>query len=74
MALNVINLPRIFKLPDGTILQDPNALWAPEEVIKHYCSLYPEITNGSFEKIEKQDHKGVPSVIYTISRNPGKLG
>lgn len=74
MSLQVNSLKRIFKLPDGTELQDPNPALLPEEVIKHYCAIYPEITNGSVEKIEKQDKNGVPVVVYSINRNPGRLG
>ena len=74
MSLQVTTMERVFTLPDKTELKDPNPDLSPDEVIKHYSAIYPDITNGSVEKIERVTRGGKEIVVYTMSRNPGRLG
>lgn len=46
MALNIQNIPRVFK-HKGTTLPDPNPTLSPEEVMAYYSNQYPELTTSN---------------------------
>jgi PRTRC genetic system protein C len=52
MALQVTQLKRKFVLDndgDEKPLSDPSSAMTPQEVLKHYLPIYPELTNARVE-------------------------
>lgn len=49
MALQIKNIARSFTMQvkgKPVVLKDPGAHLTPDEVMKHYTGLYPELTNA----------------------------
>lgn len=72
-VLESVPLKRIFKYEkDGEVitLEDINPLWPEQEIIKFYCSEYPELTNA---KIEKPEDEGM-NRVYNITTTVGTKG
>ena len=70
----VTRLRRIF-LKDGgrakdTQLPDPNPDFTPEEVLKHYISLYPELSNSSISGPEIKNE----TLVFSFKTSVGSKG
>lgn len=73
MALQVTKLIRVFTIKkDGKDVQlsDPDANLTPEQVMKHYIPIYPELTNAVVEGPKVAANKA----NYSITTKAGKLG
>lgn len=74
MALEVLNLKRVFSIDKGSgkviQLADPNPDLTPEEVMKFHSSKYPELTNAKVEGPKVANN----SATYTFTTKAGKLG
>lgn len=74
MALEIQNLPRVFKFNEDDdekpSLPDPNPLFSAEEVMSFYSSSYPELTTARVVGPSIQDGKAV----YSFATNYGTKG
>lgn len=44
--MKVLIIPRVFKFKDE-LLEDPNEMFTPEDVLDHYSNRYPELLNAT---------------------------
>jgi len=73
MALQVINLKRVFKLKkDGKdiILKDVNKNFTPEDTMKFYSTTYPELTTCTISGPAIDDD----SAVYEFKTTVGTKG
>jgi len=73
MALTVTNLKRRFIIDrDGKEIElsDPNTNLGPDEILKHYMPMYPELTNARIEGPKVESGKA----IYTFTTEVGTHG
>lgn len=69
MALNVTEMPRVFKFGEME-LDDLGPAFTPEQVKDHYATHYPELTSGSVSGPTIENGK----MIYSLSGKVGTKG
>ena len=70
--LQAQTITRIFKLPNGTALPDPDPRLSPDAVRHYYTTTHPELVNAKLSGPTIDD--ATNTYTYTISVNLGTKG